>query len=1028
MHTLQKHPEITRRRLRRLLEEFRAVIYSQRQPLELAVFPAPDRITYNEAIQGSYSPAKIGDQLNPQWATFWYRAQATVPQAWAGKEVHLLWDSSSEACVWQDGVPQQGLTGSNHMDPATRPQYVLHRPAQGGENVDLYIEAACNGLFGVWGDAKFELRQAEIAVFNRAAWDLLWDFTLVADMAEHLPANTPRQGQALYAANAMANAINPQDERTWPAARAIAAEFMAAHNGDGQHNISAIGHAHIDTAWLWPLAETRRKCYRTFASAIHYMDDYPEYIFVCSQAQQYDWVKANQPELYAKIQQKVKEKRFVPAGGTWIEPDCNLPSGESLVRQFLFGQRFFRSEFGITCREFWNPDVFGYSGQLPQIMKGAGIEYFLTQKLSWNQFNKPTSHTFFWEGIDGSAILTHFPPADTYNANCSVKELLFNVSNFKDHDRARESYYLFGYGDGGGGPTLEMLEQLKRSKDVDGLPRVEIRTPTDFFARCAADVKEPTRWVGELYFELHRGTYTSQANNKRDNRRSELLLRDVELLASIGLAQANSRNRGKAYPAAELHRLWQLTLLNQFHDIIPGSSITQVYRDSDVHYADILSNGAQLRASALANIAPANTGKQVFAFNTLSAPRSEVVELPDGVSGGQKAANGKALGVVSAPAMGYAVASEGDTALNKQTPPVTAKTNKGNIILENGLVRVVIRKDGRLESVFDKRHGRDALAISEECAGNQFVIFDDTPIFWDAWDVDVYHLEQRHVVDAAQSVKIVESGPLRAAVEIAVKLSEKSSLRQVISLDALSARVDFDTHVDWNEDNKFLKVEFPLQVRSPEATYEIQFGHLRRPTHFNTSWDLARFEVLAHKWGDLSEPGFGVTLFNDSKYGYATHGNVMRLSLLRAPKNPDPIADIGKHHFRYGLMPHGGDLRAANVVDEGYRFNVPMLVQAVDKNVAEPVRSYFSVEDAHSPAHVIIDTVKKSEDGNDLIVRLYEANGGRGTVTLRSSLPVKSATLCNLLEENGEKLAWKAGGVELAVTPFQLVTVRLALK
>jgi alpha-mannosidase len=853
-----------------------------------------------------------------------------------------------------------------------------------------------------------ELSQAEIAVFDHEAWDLYWDLKIIADMALHLPANTPRGGQALFAANEMVNTILLDDKSTWPAAREIAARFLAARNGDGQHNLSAIGHAHIDTAWLWPLAETKRKSARSFATATRYMDEYPEYFFACSQAQQYAWMKEYYPALYERIAEKVRLGQFIPVGGTWVEPDCNIPSGESLVRQFLYGQRFFESEFGLRCNEFWNPDVFGYSGALPQIMKLAGIDYFLTQKLSWNQFNKPTSHTFLWEGIDGSRVLTHFPPADTYNSVASVKEVLYNISNFKDHERANESYLLFGFGDGGGGPTTAMLEQLRRMRDVDGLPRTQIRSPKEFFARCAADIKDPQVMVGELYFELHRGTYTSQARNKKFNRRSEFLLRDTEILSALALV-----TRKKSYPALDLERLWKLVLTNQFHDIIPGSSIGEVYQDSTKDYELVLSQAEKLRDSALKALLPANSSaSKVAVVNTLSFPRSEVVDLPDGISGSQLTSSGEQLGLVSAPALGYAVQMPGNT-----DATVSINETSDGFIIENSRLKAVFNPLGGLTSLFDKSAQHESIEPGK--AGNTFVLYEDIPNNFDAWDVDIFHLEKKLPLDGATSARVVESGPLRAGIAFEYAVSPRSTLRQVVSLSALSGRLDFSCEVDWHEKQKFLKVEFPLNVRSSFATYEIQFGHVQRPTHFNTSYDMARFEVPAHKWADLSEPDFGVALLNDCKYGYAAHENILRLSLLRAPTLPDPQADQGRHQFRFALFPHQGDPQSAGVTEEAYRFNVPVLIEKFGGNDTQ--QTFFSVDNSA----IIVDTIKKAEDSNAIVLRLYESRGTQGKVRLSSLMPIKSATLVNLLEDEILPLHWQDGEVELNFKPFEIITIKV---
>ncbi|MCX7706554.1 MAG: alpha-mannosidase, partial [Anaerolineae bacterium] len=799
-------------------------------------------------------------------------------------------------------------------------------------------------------------------------------------------------------------------------------------NGDGQHNLSAVGHAHIDTAWLWPIAETRRKCIRTFATAVRYMADYPDYHFACSQAQQYAWIKEMAPGLYERIRAQVAAGRFVPAGGTWVEMDCNIPAGESLVRQFLYGQRFFRQEFGITCRELWLPDVFGYSAQLPQIMRLAGIRYFLTTKLSWNQFNQLPANTFLWEGLDGTRVLTHFPPLDTYNAMATVSDVLKSSAKFRDHERGRESYLVFGLGDGGGGPTLAMLEQLARMKDVDGLPRVEMRSPAEFFARCEADIREPTVWSGELYLELHRGTYTTQARVKRANRQCELLLRDVEFLSAVATCL-----KGLPYPGAELERLWKLVLLNQFHDIIPGSSIAEVYRDTAAQHAKVLDTGETLRHRAvdalLDNIPDASAAENICVINTLGIPRDEVVALPDGVPARQVGADGRPLGIVHAPALGYAVFSavaspdvqpdSGRRTLVRTvaSPDVQIVETPDQFVLENDLVRATLDRGGGLVSLFDKRVGRECIAPG--AAGNRFVLFDDHPANWDAWDVDIFHLEKRREAGPATRARVLEAGPLRVAVEFTYRLSPASTLIQVVSLTALSPRLDFANEVEWHEDHKFLKVEFPLALRAAEATYEIQYGHIRRPTHWNTSWDMARFEVPAQRWADLSEPDFGVALLNNSKYGYGVHGNVMRLSLLRSPKEPDPTADMGHHAFCYALLPHPGTPREANVVMEAYRFNVPLLVS---RTAAEPTEaSFFGVD---TPA-IVIDWIKKAEDSDALIVRLYEAAGTHARGRLSSPLPVAAAAICNLLEEDEAPVAWQDGGVTLDLRPFEIVTLKL---
>ena len=1010
---MQKHTGITRQRVKSFAAELnqQEKLYPRRSEVGLSVYSAPDRISYEKAIRGKYCPTKIGEQFGPIWSTHWFKVDITIPTDWAGEEVHLLWDSSSEACVWADGVPQQGLTGRGTPwikdgDRALRANYCIVKSARGGEKITLYIEIACNTLFGFTEDEKKlgQLVQAEIGVFERDFWGLLWDFTVVSDIAVHLPCDTPRAGQALYAANKMINICDLDHSKTWTEARNVAAEFLGARNGQGQHNVSAIGHSHIDTVWLWPLAETKRKVYRSFSTTLRLMEEYPDFKFACSTALYYDWIKRDHPALYEKIKTRVAGGQFIPVGGSWVEFDTNIPSGESLVRQFLYGQQFFKEEFGDICNEFWNPDVFGYNAQLPQIMRSAGMEFFLTCKWFRNQFNTPTSHTFLWEGIDGSRVLVHCPPTEEYSGVLTIEDIINSVKNFKDHERARESYYLFGYGDGGGGPTPGMVEKLRRVKDVDGLPRVEQRSPGEFFARCKADIKDPSVWRGEMYFERHRGTYTTQARNKLHNRLSEVMLHDTEFLAVLNSFGFGKQNNG--YPQEELERIWKLVLLNQFHDTIPGSSIREVYADCEIQYRDILTNVETLRTRLVDSIIPpCSKGKNIAVINTLSTPRTEIVDIDDQPT------------IVSAPPMGYAISNPDE----KTAPVIPVKIVDQNetITLENQFVRGCFSRDGRMISLFDKRALREVISQGEKA--NNLVLFDDRPLKEDAWDVDVFHLEKCYQVPHAKTMRITETTPTRVSIRFEYDLPPTSSLIQTVSLTAASARVDFATEVNWAEEHKFLKVEFPVNVRSDHATYEIQFGHLQRPTHFNTSWDLARFEVCAHHWADLSEPDFGVSLLNDCKYGYAVHGNVMRLSLLRSPKYPDPEADVGRHAFRYALLPHTGTFCQAGVIEEAHRFNSPLIVSRTNSDPNE--QSFFSVD---NPS-VIIDTVKKAENSNAIIVRVYEAHGCQSHTRLTTTLPIQSAMMCNLLETDENPIEWKNNGTDLELTPFQIITLKLVL-
>ena len=623
-----RHPVYTRTRIAQVGERIAAHIYPEWcDPDSLMVSGPVDRISLEEAEQLAYRDAKLGEQFGPLWTTFWFRIEATVPPQWAGHRVDLLWVTHSEATLWIGGRSIQGLNTS-HEGP--RPDALLLEQAAGGERLELRIELACNGKFGSLDRpyATVEpvvLDRCHIARFDPQAWQLHHDF----DVLRRLEADAPNgldptwAGELLSELNRFCNVWVEHDRSTWEEASDILQRLLLRRNASVVHELSAIGHAHIDTAWLWPLEETHRKLVRSFSSQTAYMARYPEFRFCCSQAYQYDWVREHNPDLYDRIRHRAAAGQWVPVGGTWVEPDCNLPSGESLVRQFLFGQRFFEREFGRRHREFWNPDVFGYNGQLPQIMRGAGIDRFLTQKLSWNRFNAPAHHTFTWQGVDGSEVLAHFPPADTYNATAEIEELRRNARNYKDHDFSHRSLLVFGFGDGGGGPTPTMLETLRRARDLQGVPRTTIQTPDDFFTALEADAVDRPTIVGELYFEYHRGTYTTQAAVKRGNREGERALHDAELLSAVA-----ARVSGGEHPAEQLGRAWQLLLLNQFHDILPGSSIGQVYERTRAEHAEVVSVAEAVSAGALARLK--GDGPGATPVNTLGVARAGVADHPDG--------------------------------------------------------------------------------------------------------------------------------------------------------------------------------------------------------------------------------------------------------------------------------------------------------------------------------------------------------------------------------------------------------------
>ncbi len=1038
-----KHPVQTEGRIRQALGRIEKLIYPETAPVEVAAWDVGgEPVPPEKAFKAKYTPFAVGEMWGGLWDTTWFRFRGEVPKEWKGRTVVARVrltnigreGFTAEGLVFQNGKPVRAIN-------ANRREVEIAEKAKGGEKFEFFVEAAANGgttesgetqglnLPDYHGTRRYRLEQAELATFDQEAFDFYHDFKLAFEAMEAMPEDSQRRGELRAALNEAVNRFSETRRDSLKPARAALRGVLRRRNGDTVHTLSAVGHAHIDTAWLWPLRETIRKCARTFSTALDYMEKYPEYVFVCSQAVQYDWMKAYYPEIWERIKKAVKRGQWEPVGSMWVETDCNLVSGESLVRQILNGKRFFEKELGYRTRDVWIPDVFGYAASLPQIMKKSGVEYFLTQKISWSQFNRFPHHTFLWEGIDGTRIFTHFPPADTYNATIAPSELVHNVRNFKEHDRATRSLLAYGFGDGGGGPTIEMLERAARLKDFNGLPKVELEKAITFFEKAEADATDLPVWVGELYLELHRGTYTSQARTKRGNRKSEFLLRDAEFFDAVSLALAPDRKENAANPdravydvtglgARDTHthrfaleRAWKLVLLNQFHDIIPGSSIHWVYQDADRDYETVRVLGESVRDSAFGTLESLidTTGfdRPVIVSNTLGFRRREIISLPDG-----------SVANVDVPPCGYAVVDAKDPALHVAETPVKVTETRQGITLENGLLRVKINTKGHLTSVYDLQAKREVL----RGPGNVLHLHEDIPNMWDAWDVDVFYKEKFETIDTIDRLSVVEKGPLRAVVRVRRSFGQ-SLLEQDIILRAGSARIDFPTEVNWQESQKMLKVAFPVDIHSPRATYEIQYGHLERPTHTNTSWDLARFEVCGQKWADLSEAGYGVALLNDCKYGYDIQGHVMRLSLLRAPISPDPLADRGHQRFTYALLPHAGDLRTAGVIEEAYALNVPLIVRETQPS-SGPLpasRSFFHLDRG------VIEAVKVAEEGRALIVRFYEAQGGRGSATLSTTLPVRKAWLTNLMEEEQDALPLKDGDIKVDLKPFEIVTVKLAL-
>lgn len=804
--------------------------------------------------------------------------------------------------------------------------------------------------------------------------------------------------------------------------------------------VYGVGHSHIDMAWLWRLAATREKASRTFTTVLNLMKQYPEYKFMHSSPQLYQFLKEDYPEIYAEVKKKIEEGRWEITGGMWVESDTNVPSGESLVRQFLYGKHYIKEEFGKETKLLWLPDVFGYSAALPQIMKKSGMKYFMTTKISWNQYNHFPYDTFMWKGIDGSEILTHFitTPEDgswyyTYNGHMDPEEVTGVWKNYKDKDKNEDLLIAYGWGDGGGGPTREMIEQSLAMKNIPGIPQVEMSHAEEYFEKLYQNVKDEqiNRWDGELYFEMHRGTYTSQAANKRYNRKSEILLHDIEFLAALGTVLSEKIE----YPKEVLDRIWERVLLNQFHDILPGSSIRQVYEDTTVDYEKIAKKGAELLDTAKKDLAETVrvTCDSIICYNTTGFLRSDYVLVPydvnitketgfadaDGILDCVPQENGMLVYVTNIPAYGYKTIR----ICEKKTGNNEFVSISGDCI-ESPYWTICLNANGEIESLFDKKNQKQ---VGCGKAMNVFVAFEDKPQRFDAWDIDIYYKEKPYHAFELVERQVVEQGE-RAVLRQTWRFNN-SVLTQDMIVYAKDTRIDFKTVVDWKEKQVFLKTYFPVDIHAQEATYEIQFGNLKRPTHSNTEWDFARFEVPGHRWVDISESGYGVALLNDCKYGYDVQQNVLGLSLIKSAIRPDETADRTEHHFTYSLYPHSGTLEESDVQKKAVELNMPVLTATVSGSAdAEKGFASYSFVSCDS-AHVLIDTVKKSEDGKALIVRVYEYKNSKDEhckLFLGSS--IEKVTECNLCEEEEIPAVWEDNTISFSIGCYEVKTFKVYMK
>ena len=1007
------------------------------------------KFTYEQREEGTWLPF---DTEHDTWGYAdcyaWMKHSFTVPTRFAGRPVYYqilpqegkkwAW-GSPQALLYANGEALQGFD-SNH----TRTR--LLDCAQGGEHYEMLLNLYAGGRDY---EGKIGTRLRLLSVDDELE-KLYWHLRTPLEVANLKEPDELARIHLLQTLNEAVSLVSfhlPYGEDFLESVREATAYLEKKLYGkrEMEATVSAVGHTHIDVAWLWRLRQTRDKTSRSFATVLKLMEEYPDYRFMSSQAQLYEFIRQEHPAIFARIRESVRQGRWEPEGGMWVEADTNLSSGESLVRQFLVGKRFFRNAFGADCKILWLPDVFGYSAALPQIMKQCGINYFMTTKISWNEYDKLPYDTFLWRGIDGSEVLTHFISTmdtvkeekdwiTTYNGDLNPSQVIGCWQRYQQKDLNRDVLFAFGHGDGGGGPTHGMLERGRRMHmGIEGCPKVEFQFARDYFDRLQKDIagrKRLPRWVGELYFEHHRGTLTAQASAKRWNRRSEFLYHDLETLESlVNLDHLSS------YPSAALLEGWKVILLNQFHDILPGSSIREVYEDSQKQYEDLHRTGGRMLEKALQQ-ASRRVGlarDSLLLFNTLGFSRREVAEmqrpqhtgflLRDPQSGAvlpwQKTFDGKIIFTSpEVPAKGYCAISV-EAGEQRQTTPLTATLRE----MHTPFFDLTFDEAMQIASLIDRRTGRSVAPQGEPL--NRLIVYEDRPFEHRAWNVQAYYTEKFWVLSDVSHAEVLECGPVRAVVLVERKFLH-SVIRQYITAYAELDRIDIRNEIDWDDSYLLLKADFPVDVNAVKATFDIQFGNIERVTHENTLWDFAQFESCAHKWADLSDNSFGLAVLNDCKYGYSAKDGHIALTLLRSANDPQPKQDCTHHTFTYSLYPHAGPAAISRVVQEGYSLNCPLYTMFSNaQKGAWPERFSLACVDADN---IILETVKRAEDSDALILRLYETWNRATDCSIRFGRLMEMAAQCDMMEENEALLQVEGNRLRLHFRPFEIKTLKVRLE
>ncbi len=935
---------------------------------------------------------KLHDYWKGRDTYLWLKFDYTIPQHWKGKTIvgkfdfgrtGMGYNSGFESLLYLNDIPYQGVD-TNHED-------VFIPTDEYGDCIEFKFRL-WSGLEG-GGEEKiqyYQIKTAFISLFSTDTDDYYHLMSHCISTARGLPSSVAlkyKLEDCIVSSYNIVDFTNPESSSFYESVSAAlkhVQERLATIGTKADYTVTCIGHSHIDLAWLWRYKHTREKGVRSFNTVNRMLKQHPDYLFMQSSPQLYASLKEDDPELYKQITLWIQEGRWEASGAMWVEADCNIPSGESLARQLIYGKKFFREEFGLDSKYLWLPDVFGYSYALPQLLKSAGVDSFITTKISWNDTNRMPHDTFIWKGLDGTEIITHFITTPevtsdvsfyTYNGMITSETVTGVWDNYKDKAINTDMLICYGYGDGGGGPTRDMVKSIESLRQIPGLPSVKTGFVQDYLDTLHTTIREKGKevavWDGELYFELHRGTYTSQARIKRTNRQLELKFRDAEILCSMAAIKEKDLS---AYPDSELEEGWKLILKNQFHDIIPGSSIKEVYADSEIEQgiADTIADEAIVNAVR----SLVDDSKDFTVFNTFSRARKSLVRVDD----------------EHAMQSGYALVEIQPFSQSSLESIICDTTAFGSIsykpgCIETDLLRVCWNPKGQLTSVFNKGYGRETLSSVANC----LEVSEDRPRDYDAWELDPTLEMKQEVLSNLVSSELVEEGKLFVKVRFTWAYN-KSTVSQILTVYSFSSRIDFITNVDWHEKQKTLRTAFPVDVRSLTARYDIQFGNIERPTVKNTSWDEAKFETVGHQWADFSERGFGVALLNDCKYGYDIHGNVMRLSLLKSAESPDTRAEEGMHAYTYSLYPHAQEWYDSELLTQAWDLNSPLI--AVQGKSSEDFSGFrFACKNS------LIDAIKKSEDDEGFIIRMHETTGGQDILEIDLPDCFSSWTQTNLLEE-----------------------------